>query len=257
MCKKLSTFILVTASFTILHCNKAIFDELTYQDIIINNQCVQKGERSCAPTYEIIKNILDKIQKPFNVLDIGAAQGYFSFKIAYNYNAICVMLGGDYDYKDHTKQLFKLCKLNNLTNTIFLKINISPNLLRELASREHFDVVLALNFIHHCGCDWKETIDAVMMLGNTIIIEHPPYDEFQNPSDRDWIQRASITNYLQQIGARVIGEVPRHTSLIKKSTIYLLQKGIPTAHSLSIKLSTFTNFGGVYPLQYRQQIKYF
>lgn len=235
---------------SVVYGEKAIFDELTYQDIIVNNQCVQKGERNCAPTYELIKKVLDQMHKPLSVLDIGAAQGYFSFRIAYDYHAICVMLEGGYDYQNHTNQLLTLCKLNKLPNTVFLQTHITPALLRKLAEREHFDVVLALNFIHHCGYDWREMADAVIMLGDTIIIEHPPYDEFQGPTEPEWIKRAAIAHYLQQLGAWVVGEVPRHTTHVKKSQIYCLQKNTSISHVLSIKPTTFVDFGGVYPLPY-------
>ena len=60
-----------------------------YQDIFINGETVATGYRMCAERYEAIKKVLDKYKRPITVLDIGASQGYFSFRIASDYPSVC------------------------------------------------------------------------------------------------------------------------------------------------------------------------
>ena len=43
------------------------------------------GTDDCGPRYGMIKPVLDRLDGPFSVLDVGAAQGYFSFRIAQEY----------------------------------------------------------------------------------------------------------------------------------------------------------------------------
>ena len=76
-----------------------------YQDIIINNCLIKPAStkiqgqtinHDCTTRYRIIKNILDQYKRPFTMLDIGASQGYYSFKTAYDFpKAVCVMIEGD------------------------------------------------------------------------------------------------------------------------------------------------------------------
>jgi hypothetical protein len=195
-----------------------------YQDSVINGKIVEKGERSCSPSYLVLKQIFDKYQRPFTVLDLGAAQGFFSFMTAHEYNATCVMVEGDYDYQNHTSKLLDLCKQNTkLDNIIFLKQLIDLNFLKNLADCEHFDVTLALNFVHHSGLDWQKTIDLIVELGDNLILENPPADELEIPNfEKD--KRASIDKYMEQIGAKLIGGTERFNKSISKSKIWWLHK---------------------------------
>ncbi|HEV2600759.1 MAG TPA: methyltransferase domain-containing protein [Candidatus Babeliales bacterium] len=181
-----------------------------YQDIVINNVVVKPGVRECAHRYEALKTILDRYQRPITVLDIGASQGYFSFKIAYEYDATCVMVEGDYnnDWRT-TEQLLQLCKLNTeLDNIVFLRHRITPAELERLATCEHFDVILAFNILHHVGSDWQRAADALFKMGDNIIIETPPSDDVfadKHPTIRP------IEKYLFDQQGTVICETPRHT----------------------------------------------
>lgn len=193
-----------------------------YQDIIINNRITNKGERSCEPTYKAIKKFLTKYKRDFTVLDLGAAQGFFSFKIGYEFpHATCVMIEGDYDYTNHTDNLLKLCVENNtLHNIIFLKSLITPDLLQTIAECEHFDLVLALNFIHHCGHNWKTIIEKICSLGDYVIIENPPTQE---GSKEEQIKRQGIENFILDKNGILLAEVPRHTTSLYTSKVFLLK----------------------------------
>jgi 2-polyprenyl-3-methyl-5-hydroxy-6-metoxy-1,4-benzoquinol methylase len=122
-----------------------------YQDIFINGQVIKKGSRECTKRYQAIKQALSKYNRPITVLDIGASQGYFSFNIARDFDATCVMIEVNYRDSDNiTDQLLDLCKLNtDLDNIIFLEKRITADDLTMLGKCEHFDVVLCLNVVHH------------------------------------------------------------------------------------------------------------
>lgn len=130
-----------------------------YQDIVINNVVVKPASgdrRDCSLRYEIIKKVLDKYERSLTMLDIGASQGYYSFKTAYDYDSVCVMIeGNNPHYPLIGSQLLDLCKANRkLDNVILLNKMIVPEDLTKLSQCEHFDVVLAMNVIHWFGDQW-------------------------------------------------------------------------------------------------------
>ncbi len=189
-----------------------------YQDII-NNCLVQPAssliingrpmKHDCESRYKIIKTVLDKYQRPFTVLDIGASQGYYSFKTAYDYkDSVCVMIEGNNPaYPLVGTQLEQLCHLNtSLNNVILLKRSIILKDLQRLSECEHFDVVLALNIIHWFPNEWQKIADAIINMGDNIIIEVPPQEKNFSKITYD------IEQYIISKGAMSIGVVERHTT---------------------------------------------
>jgi hypothetical protein len=67
-----------------------------YQDIVINNVVVKKasGNHETEIRYKIIQEVLNKYRRRFEMLDIGASQGYYSFRAAHDYDCVCVMIEG-------------------------------------------------------------------------------------------------------------------------------------------------------------------
>jgi len=197
-----------------------------YQDIIINNVVVQNasGNHCDSETrYNIIRKVLNKYSRPFGILDIGASQGYYSFRAAHDYDCVCVMIEGENpEYPMVGKQLLDLCKANDsLENIILLNKRVIPEDLQRLSECEAFDVVLALNIIHWFGSRWKEVTDAILNMGDNIIVETPPLED-QASQEANFI-RKSIEEYLVFKNAEILGKVPRHTSESKMSTIYLIK----------------------------------
>lgn len=194
-----------------------------YQDIVINGKIVETGLRSCSPTYAVLQKIFNQYQRPFTVLDLGAAQGFFSFKTAFDYPATCVMIEGNHNYQ-HAEKLLQLCKKNTeLDSIIFLNQKMDLNYLTSLSEVEHFDVTLALNFIHHSGLDSKALIDCLVNMGDNLIIENPPHDEHSIEASEK-IKRSGIDSYLSELGAVVIGTAPRHNLSPSESKIWWLHK---------------------------------
>ena len=207
--------------FNRFHENPRTFIDITkygheqYQDIIINNEIIKKATRNRAESelrFRIIQDILDRYMRPFTMLDIGASQGYYSFRTAHNYDCVCVMIEGDNaHYPKVGRQLLDLCKANtSLENIILLNKHITLPDLKRLSECESFDVVLALNIIHWFGDRWQQVADAVLAMGDKIIIETPPLENFATSELNN--NRKSIQDYLSYRGAKIIAEVPRHTS---------------------------------------------
>ena len=196
-----------------------------YQDIIISNQVAQEASgkrRDCQKRYELIDSVLQQYNRPFTMLDIGAAQGYYSFRTAYDYpESVCVMIEGNNPaYPMAGSQLLSLCRANNLDNTIFLNKKIVPGDLQRLSECEHFDVVLAMNIIHWFPNNWRQVADAILNMGDNIIIETPPQEPVTTKESNRI--RGEIVKYLQDNDAIVLGKIPRHTSNTE-TTMYYLQ----------------------------------
>lgn len=178
-----------------------------YQDIILPDGKIKKGQRDCESRWEIIKQELKKrYNRPISVLDIGANFGYFSFRIQEEFPGSVVTL----IESKHAKKLINLCERVNAVNTIVLDILINSNQLETLSSCEHFDVVLGLNVIHHIG-DVENSFSAIEKLGDTIIIETP------NPNDSGSCGQKNLDSIYTKVikEYEILGEFSRHTSSVK------------------------------------------
>lgn len=220
-----------------------------YQDVLICGQVVKKGVRECNDRYEAIKPVLKNLPKNFKSLDIGASQGYFTFRIAEEFQARCTMIEEGYSISNYEWQtgdlLYYLCKQNaHFKDLVLLQQKFYAKDLRLLSQQESFDVVLAFSVIHHMRKDlvesnatYVEVIDAILDLAPTVIIENPvntgPHTEF-------------IRKALQEKGGEVIYQSERGTLIYE---IYLFKKknSLPS-ESLYPDISTFTynSFNGSY-----------
>lgn len=192
-----------------------------YQDIIINNKIVQKANfnhHDCHTRYNIVQSVLKQFQRPFTMLDIGASQGYYSFRTAFDYQeSVCVLIETDFFPLAGT-QLFDLCKANTiLKNIIYLNTSLTNDKIKRLGECENFDVILAMNVLHHIEPNnWRETADLIMKLGKWVIFETPPSEDHTKKSD--------IEKYIEAKGAIALGKAPRHCSQTgAMATIYLVK----------------------------------
>lgn len=205
-----------------------------YQDIIVNNQITSPGIRESASRYAAIKEHLNKYKRPFTVLDIGAAQGYFSFRSAHDFpHSSAVMIEGEYLNVSFnaSNKLEELCALNtDRKNIIYLKKHMLPSDFKRLAQCEHFDVVLCLNVIHHFGKEWQTVAQAVFKMGDYVIIETPPSTDkvFMNNSEVK-----AIEDFLKAKKGTVIAQTPRHTDPSAMALMQIFEtpkKELPVKH---------------------------
>lgn len=182
-----------------------------YQDIIIQGKVVSQGTDLCAPRFELIRPILELYDKDFKLLDLGSAQGYFSFRTAREYpHSFCVMVDANttsyYAYVKHGDMLYDLCLLNSdLNNICYLNKALTLNDLKYLNQNEHFDVIFGLLVVHLMYdnlASQVQVIDRLLSLGDNVILEVA----------NDVAIR--LTQYVESLSTKIeceyLGEVKRH-----------------------------------------------
>ncbi len=141
--------------------------ETSYEDVVINGEVYIKGwGPDCEQRYLCIKQILEAYNRPITVLILRARQGYFPLRIAQDFESTCVMV-------EQSTQLQKICEFNtDRDNIILLNKTLTSSEVERLSECKHFDVVIALNYLHHEN-DWEEKLESIMNLGDHIFIESP------------------------------------------------------------------------------------
>ena len=153
------------------------YPESVYQDIVIEDNIYLIGTDFCESRYELIKPVLDLFDRPFSFLDLGAAQGYFSFRVAHDFPlSFCTMIeANDTPYVIHGDMLQELCFYNrHLNNITHLNKKMDLTSLSILNENQHFDVVIAFLVVHQIHESFSEQIkiiETLLKLGDNLIVE--------------------------------------------------------------------------------------
>ncbi len=220
-----------------------------YQDVLIQGEVVKPGVRKCQDRYEAIQEVLKTLSQSFKTLDIGASQGYFSFRMADEFGARCTMIEGGYPISDfvwNTGELLKyLCEQNgHLKDLTLLQTQIFAGDLVKLGKQEAFDLIVAFSVIHHMRKSpsasyevYSEVIDAILPLAPVVLIENPV-----NTGDHTQY----IRNALQDRGGRVIYESTRG-SLTYEIYLFDRRTSFPERSQLPhLSQDTYETFHGTY-----------
>ena len=219
--------------------------EVLYQDAWVKGRAVEKGGRECEFRFEAIRKVVKKINRPIKVLDIGANMGYFSLRLAEEFEGLFVMVEGS---ETVSKALLKLCQLNRNNKSILLKRTLQLEDLKYLAKYESFDVVLALSIIHHFEEPYNEVFEVMRTLGSYLIFEPPIYEE--NTLNQDRIRDEPIE--FKKYKHKPIVKIPcasRYMSNLYRTTYVLPCKNDESKKTLGINYKTFVDFNGVFPTQ--------
>ena len=137
-----------------------------YQPTRLHGVDIDQGQRDCAKRYTLIAPLLAPYTRATATLDLGASQGYFGVRLCedYPYNTAVLI--------DDGPDLQPVLAANDLHNTIGLRHRLTEADLETLADCEHFDLVLALNFLHQMP-DPARALRAVLRMGDQIVIEVP------------------------------------------------------------------------------------
>lgn len=174
---------------------------MPYQDRWIRGETTHRGQRECDARYALIRSVVAKFRRPITVLDLGANLGYFGCRLADEFGAVAVMI-------DSRPDLVSVCEANALPTTIALTRKLTVRDLQELAASEHFDVVLALNVLHHMK-DTAGALAAVLELGDRIILETPTRDE---PGVAHPERCNALLDALEGVDSTRLGEAPSHVA---------------------------------------------
>lgn len=231
--------------------------QLVYQDIVIKGKTQFQGINLCENRYNILKPLLESLEKKdFSVLDVGAGQGYFSFKIANDFpKARCYMIEhANKSYDHHARMLYQLCLLNDLSNVTFFHKEISVPVLENLNHQAHFDVVLALLVVHQIEDSMevrKAAIENLFKLGDHVVLE---VSNDVAPELRDYV-RDELSHH-NEFECVFLGEVNRYyepsTAYSGKYSngigeFYYFKKKNPNIASTEVTHKVFTEMTGVYP----------
>lgn len=119
-----------------------------YQNIYGYHEFDGESSRHCEQREEVVVNIIKKYQqklgkKNLRILDLGCAQGYYSFSLAAQG---CVVEG--IDLLDQNISLCKVLQKENQLDCCFRKEKITLEMVQMLEDKK-YDVILLFSVIHH------------------------------------------------------------------------------------------------------------
>lgn len=186
---------------------------MSYQDRLPGSRSPGQGYRECAGRYRVISLALRSLPSPFTVLDLGAAEGYFSSRIAGEFGAFVTAVEAR-TIKDS----------NYHPRVTWIQKAITPQEVLELGS---FDVVLALSVLHHLP-NWKKMLEALVAVTHrTLFVETPhPSERLRQAKARN--ELAEIDTTVRSLGATRIGEAPAVWDKTLMRGLYQWQKPTET-----------------------------
>jgi hypothetical protein len=186
---------------------------MAYQERWLAGAITEKGDRACADRYALIRPVLEAYRRPFTVWDLGANLGYFGCRIAAEFGAVSVMV-------DQRPILVEACRENAIPTTIAMTHHLTADDLMELAQSEHADVVLALNVLHHMP-EWRAALEAVLALGETILIETPGEGDTKSAH---YDRSQALLEALQAERPELVGWSPSHVTPGVRRPMYLCRR---------------------------------
>jgi len=150
----------------------------TYNDIRINGKTLSLGYRNSEKRYSEIFKFCKKFNRPISVLDLGAAEGYFTFRLAEDFDGVFVAVESNPERK-----LLELCKKNNDPKVLLLNKQMNLKNLKNIKEVQHFDIVLALNIIHHFDEPFQDVLEILVSMSSFCFLEHP--NSLENESTKN------------------------------------------------------------------------
>ena len=150
----------------------------TYNDIRINGKTLSLGYRNSEKRYSEIFKFCKKFNRPISVLDLGAAEGYFTFRLAEDFDGVFVAVESNSERK-----LLELCKKNNDPKILLLNKQMNLKNLKNIKEVQHFDIVLALNIIHHFDEPFQDILETLVSMSSFCFLEHP--NSLENESTKN------------------------------------------------------------------------
>lgn len=182
---------------------------MQYQPSWIDGKAEGQSQRKCDDRYELIKKFIP-FKRPFTVFDLGANFGYFSFRLAEDFDCVNIMA----DKKPIGNLLHR-----NKGKFIWLRKHLDANALSRLSLCESFDIVLALSVVHHIK-DWKKAVNSLVNMGKYVIFELPGLDDtyaVNNSVHRD------LYHYVMSMPHTMLGEIESHVTKGSKRPLVVVE----------------------------------
>ena len=201
-----------------------------YQDVLVDGRVAYEGVRDCESRYALIRPVLEKYRRPFTVLDLGANLGYFGLSILRDFpDATVVAVESEY-----TPLLLDILSRQKADRLILLDHRISTGDIHLLADVEHFDVTLALSFIHHLDTQPQESFEALERLGDHLIIETPTESRACGQDKVQAIRLPDDAKFLGETTSHLAGVRPIHQISRIKTSLRKAYIGSPIACKVHI-----------------------
>lgn len=182
-----------------------------YQDLRVARGVVTEGRRECSARYEAIRVALSKLRRPFTVLDLGAAQGYFAERLAEDFGAVVTAVDtGPVRRRKRYPRGSVAWKQERLSGA-------------NVAQWGGFDVVLALSLLHHIP-DWPRMLEALPTIARrALFLEVPhPEEKLRVAPARGELPR--LLEAVQGLGGHVIGRTGGIYDRAKKRELHLVRR---------------------------------
>jgi 2-polyprenyl-3-methyl-5-hydroxy-6-metoxy-1,4-benzoquinol methylase len=172
-------------------------ERLSYQDATRGGRVIP-GARDCAGRYEAISRAL-RDARGFTVLDFGANDGYFSRRLAEDFDASVTAVD---DWKSLPRSVAHEPRVSVIAR------RLSPHDVRHLGE---FDVVLALSVLHHVP-EWGEMLQALHDAARHVLFVETPDVSETLPKAVSHCPELAYT--VGALGGETIAQTPGYRSQI-------------------------------------------
>ena len=176
------------------------FSEIdTYNDVRIKGKTVSLGYRNSENRYKEIFEFCKKFNRPISVLDLGAAEGYFTFRLSEDFSGVFVAVESN-----PKRKLLESCVKNNNQNILLLDKQMNLKHLKNLKEVQHFDIILALNIIHHFDEPFQDVLETLVSMCSFCFMEHP--NSLENNSTKNFQRLKSEKLNLEKFKPKLLNK---------------------------------------------------
>ena len=176
------------------------FSEIdTYNDVRIKGKTVSLGYRNSENRYKEIFEFCKKFNRPISVLDLGAAEGYFTFRLSEDFSGVFVAVESN-----PKRKLLESCVKNNNQNILLLDKQMNLKHLKNLKEVQHFDIILALNIIHHFDEPFQDVLETLVSMCSFCFMEHP--NSLENNSTKNFHRLKSEKLNLEKFKPKLLNK---------------------------------------------------
>ena len=171
----------------------------TYNDVRIKGKTVSLGYRNSENRYKEIFEFCKKFNRPISVLDLGAAEGYFTFRLSEDFSGVFVAVESN-----PKRKLLESCVKNNNHNILLLDKQMNLKHLKNLKEVQHFDIILALNIIHHFDEPFQDVLETLVSMCSFCFMEHP--NSLENNSTKNFQRLKSEKLNLEKFKPKLLNK---------------------------------------------------